>query len=198
MIKSMLTCTFTTCALVAVANPGTVIQVTLSMETFITSVEPAYSVLRMSETPCSVEADDVVVATECGGPAFCLAGTCVYSAVSKTRDPDKSGDDPVQGVPVEFTAASYLETAGNYLLVVEDGLNLDPEAFDNVNLYTLLVTAVAEPDGNEPNNTPETATVVTSGATAEGIIAPARDVDWYAVDAGGDGEIVDVQLTAPA
>ncbi|OGQ20341.1 MAG: hypothetical protein A2138_26670 [Deltaproteobacteria bacterium RBG_16_71_12] len=184
--------------LLAVANPGTVIQVTLSMETFITSVEPAYSVLRMSETPCSVEADDVVVATECGGPAFCLAGTCVYSAVSKTRDPDKSGDDPVQGVPVEFTAASYLETAGNYLLVVEDGLNLDPEAFDNVNLYTLLVTAVAEPDGNEPNNTPETATVVTSGATAEGIIATARDVDWYAVDAGGDGEIVDVQLTAPA
>lgn len=182
----------------AVANPGTVIQVTLAMDTFITSVEPAYSVLRLSDTPCSVEADDAQVAVECGAPAFCLAGTCVYSAVSKTRDPDKAGDDPLQGVPVDFTAASYLELAGTYILVVEDGLNLSAEAFDNVNPYTLSVTAVAEPDVNEPNNSPGTATPVASGASAQGIIATARDVDWYAIDATGDGEIVDVQLTAPA
>ncbi len=184
--------------LLTIPNPGTVIQVTLSMDTFITSVEPSYSVLRLSELPCSVEADDVQVAAECGAPAFCLAGTCVFSAVSKTRDPDKSSDDPLQGVPVDFTAASYLELAGSYLLVVEDGLNLSAEAFDNVNPYTVSVTAVAEPDANEPNNTPATATVVASGASAQGIIATARDVDWYAIDATGDGEIVDVQLTAPA
>ncbi|MCC7071943.1 MAG: hypothetical protein IT383_11510 [Deltaproteobacteria bacterium] len=184
--------------LLSISNPGTVIQVSLSMDTFITSVEPAYSVLRLSEIPCSVEAEDAQVAVECGGPAACIAGTCVFSAVGKTRDPDKAQDDPLQGVPVDFAAASYLELAGTYLLVVEDGLNLSAEAFDNVNPYTLTVTAVDEPDANEPNNSAATATVVVSGASAQGIIATARDVDWYAIDATGDGEIVDVQLTAPA
>lgn len=181
-----------------VTDAGTVILVSLRMDTFITSVEPAYSVVRLSDTPCSVEADDAVVIEQCGGPAFCVASTCVYSAVGKTRDPDKSGDDPLQGVPVDFTSASYLEVAGTYILIVEDGLNLSAEAFDNVNPYTLSVTAIAEPDGNEPNNTPAAATVVASGGTTQGIIATARDVDWYAIDAGGAGEIVDVELSAPA
>ena len=181
-----------------ISEPGTVILVSLRMDTFITSVEPAYSVMRLSDTPCSVEADDAQVATECGGPSFCVDGACVYSAVGKTRDPDKSGDDPLAGVPVDFTAASYLELAGTYVLVVEDGLNLSSEAFDNVNPYTVSVVAVTEPDANEPNNTPDAATVVASGGTTQGIIATARDVDWYAIDATGAGQIVDVELTAPA
>jgi hypothetical protein len=151
-----------------VPNPGSVIVVTLSMDSnIITNVTPGYSIAKDNGdgtlTPLGIFASDPVT---------------------------------TPGHVVNFSAAHRVEDAGDYVIVVADVESLD-DGFDNVNPYHLTAEVVADPDANEPNNTFDTATPLAAGTTS-GIIATSGDQDWYAITVGADAQIVDVTVNAPA
>ena len=94
---------------------------------------------------------------------------------------------PVEGGilawPIEARAVG--NAAGEYLLVVRDD---DGREADLNRTYTLRVRLVEEPDPQDlaaPNETPQTATVITSGQTVNGFIAATADVDYYAIEVTG-------------
>lgn len=108
------------------------------------------------------------------------------------------GEDPLsaaQGHITNFTAFHRADVAGEYVIVVADKEGFD-DRFDNTNPYSLLVDVVPDPDANEPNNLPEEASPLAAGTT-EGIIATLGDDDWYAIEAPGDAQIIDIVITAP-
>lgn len=152
---------------VVVDSPESVIVVTLSMTTNITNIEPAYSIFL----------DD---------------GSEQPPAIGTGEDPLSAA----QGHITNFTAFHRVEVAGEYVIVVADKDGFD-DRFDNTNPYSLTVDVVPDPDGNEPNNTPEAAAPLAPGTTA-GIIATLGDDDWYAIEAPGNAQIIDVVITAPA
>jgi|GEM_PF-1290766 len=146
-----------------VGSDGSVVQVTLSLGTFLSPVEPVYSILNDDGTPTGITG----------------------------RHPDRS-----QGEAVNFTAAHSM-SAGTYLVRVADAEGFD-ENFDIDNEYSVTVEVTPNPDGNEPNDTPETATPITSGTPASGLIGTTADVDWYAIPVEATGQVLDVTVTAPA
>jgi hypothetical protein len=149
------------------AAAGDVIVVTLSMDTNITNVTPAYGLLLDngdgSMTPLGIF--------------------------------DVDANDS-QGHAVNFTSAHRVDVEGDYIVDVRDSEGLD-DGFDNFNKYTLLVNVVADPDANEPNNTPPQATPVVAGTPINGQIATSGDQDWYAIDVAGTAQIIDVAITVP-
>lgn len=108
-----------------------------------------------------------------------------------------AGENPsaAQGL-VNYTIAHRIETAGRYFIVVQDQLFVEG-GFDIINPFTLAVTLLPDPDGNEPNNTDDIATPQVPG-TFTGQIATTADEDWYVVDVPAGAQIVDVTVTAPA
>jgi hypothetical protein len=151
-----------------VTAPGTIVQLTLSMDTAQTRVNPAYRIVRDNGTA--------------EGAPTPFAG----------EDPQKS-----QGEPTNFTAAHRLQDAGRYYVLVADARFVD-DTFDVVNPYTLSIALVADPDAAEPNGDPATATVVASGTTAGGQLATAGDEDWFALDIPAGAQILDVVIDANA
>jgi hypothetical protein len=151
-----------------VATAGTIVQLSLSMDTAQTRVNPAYKILKDNG---SVD----------GAPT------------------PFSGEDPAksQGEPTNFSAAHRLEEPGRYYVAVSDARFVD-DNFDVQNEYTLSISLVADPDGNEPNNRDTAATPVTSGQTVAGQLATLSDEDWYAVDVPAGAQIVDVTVDANA
>jgi hypothetical protein len=110
-----------------------------------------------------------------------------------------TGVDPLatsQGHITNFTAFHRVELAGDYVIVVADKEGFD-DRFDNTNPYSLTVSVVPDPDVNEPNNTPAQASPLAAGTT-EGLIATLGDDDWYAIEAPGNAQIIDLVITAPA
>lgn len=114
-------------------TPGSIVKVTVSMEAFITNVDPAYKIIKDDGTP---EGEPTPFSAE---------------------DPN---DNP--GAATNFTGAHRLEEAGRYYVAVQDARFVD-NAFDILNPYTVSIELVADPDVNEPNNTQETATPKTPG-----------------------------------
>jgi hypothetical protein len=151
-----------------VVTPGTIVQLTLSMDTAQTRVNPAYKILKENG---SVD----------GAPT-------PFSG----EDPQKS-----QGEATRFTAAHRLQESGRYYVVVSDARFVD-DTFDVSNEYTLSIELVADPDANEPNNDDAAATAVTSGAALSGQLATKGDEDWYAVDVPAGAQIVDVTVDGNA
>ena len=83
------------------------------------------------------------------------------------------------------------ETGPYYLLVFCHYNRSDP-----VETYSLAVTEIVEPDGDEPgNNESSGAILLTSGvADSSGYIASQGDIDWYQIDASV-GNLLRVDLT---
>jgi hypothetical protein len=150
---------------VDVADDGTILQITLSMETGITAVSPAYKILK----------DD-----------GSLEG---FPTPFSGEDPSESRE------AVNYTSSHRLDVAGRYFVVVQDARFVE-DGFDITNPYSLSVALIPDPDANEPNNTDDTATVVTSGSTFTGQVATTGDEDWYAVDVPAGAQIVDVTVSA--
>lgn len=79
---------------------------------------------------------------------------------------------------------------GTYLLSVNDA---GDDSADVRNQYELSVSTAADGDQNEPNNTKESATALSSGQTATGYITCPGDKDLYAIDVPA-GNLVEIQL----
>jgi hypothetical protein len=120
---------------VTVEQPGSVIVVTLSMDTNITRLFLGYSIARVRED-----------------------GSAEPTGI-RAEDPDTSA-----GNIANFTTAHRLEEPGEYIVIVGDVEGRD-DGFDNVNAYTIEVDLVPDPDANEPNNTPAQATPIAPGTT---------------------------------
>ncbi|HEY4330919.1 MAG TPA: hypothetical protein VGM78_00050 [Ilumatobacteraceae bacterium] len=150
-----------------VANPGSILIVTLSMATPITNIDPSYNIFKDN-------GDGSMTALAEGGV-----------------DPDTT-----EGHATNFTSSNRVEDAGDYIIDVVDSADLG--AFDNTNKYTLTVSVIADPDPNEPNNLPTQATPIVSGTPMNGIIATAKDEDWYAITVTGTAQIIDLAISVPA
>jgi hypothetical protein len=151
-----------------VATPGVIVQLTLSMDTAQTRVNPAYRILK----------DD---GTATGAPT-------PFSG----EDPQKS-----QGEPTNFTAAHRLPDVGRYYVLVSDARFVD-ETFDVVNPYALRINLVPDPDVQEPNGNDATATVVASGTSVTAQLATVGDEDWYAIDVPAGAQVLDVVVDGNA
>lgn len=145
-----------------VTEPGTIAVIGLSMATALTRVNPAYRIVRDDGSP--------------EGAPTPFSGA----------DPDKSA-----GEPTDFTAAHRIEEPGTYYVLVFDQQFVE-DTFDIVNPYTLTVALAPDPDDNEPNNAPTTATPLTAGAPIVGQIATTGDEDWYAVSVPAGAKILDL------
>jgi hypothetical protein len=109
-----------------------------------------------------------------------------------------SGEDPDSIPPTDFSTSHRLAEPGRYYVLVFDARSVD-DGFDVLNPYSVTVDLVADPDGNEPNNDDDTATVVpVDGTATTGQIATSGDEDWYAIDAPAGAQIADVVVTANA
>lgn len=95
--------------------------------------------------------------------------------------------------------------AGTYYLVVRDSLSKVADA--DVKYYA-KTTLAANPDTNEPNDTKNLATTLTSGTQVEGYIthvggigsdaSTTKDIDWYVINPNlGSQPVVTVTLTWP-
>jgi hypothetical protein len=100
----------------------------------------------------------------------------------------------------EATDMNYVQAladAGIYYVVVYDDGNMHS---DGSTPYNLQLSVIADPDANEANNTPESATVLTEpGSHSTPYLASTDDIDWYAVTIGGADLIqVDVDFSDEA
>jgi hypothetical protein len=152
-----------------IANPGTIVTIDLSMEENVVSrVNPAYRIVRDNGSP--------------EGAPTPFSG----------EDPSKSS-----GEATDFSASHRIEEPGRYYVLVFDARFVD-DAFDITNPYTIGVTLTDDPDDNEDNNTPATATPVTTGTVIAGQIATTNDEDWFVVSVPAGAKLVDLELSAAA
>lgn len=149
-----------------VADAGTIVSLGLSMATPLTRVNPAYRIVKDNGTPQ-------------GAPT-------PFSG----QDPAKS-----QGEATDFTGAHRIEEPGRYYVLVFDAQFVE-DTFDISNPYTLTVELAPDPDSNEPNNSDETATPITSGVAVTGQIATTGDEDWYSVAVPAGARILDLTFEA--
>jgi hypothetical protein len=84
--------------------------------------------------------------------------------------------------------AVHCTGSGEYYLVVQDSGNTH---YDGKNAYALTVSADADPDSNEPNDTPEQATKVTGNV--QGYISCSGDKDYFEVEVSA-GQLLEVKL----
>jgi hypothetical protein len=145
-----------------VEAPGTIATIGLSMATALTRVNPAYRIVRDDGSP--------------EGAPTPFSG----------QDPDKSA-----GEATDFTAAHRIDEPGVYYVLVFDQQFVE-DTFDIANPYTLTVALAPDPDPNEANNTPATATPLTAGTAITGQIATTGDEDWYAVAVPAGAKILDL------
>lgn len=118
-------------------------------------------------------------------------------------------DAKPRGSPSPVNLVSRVDQPGDfYVLLQDDGSSTDGASkgvADFRHAYALTVSAFSDPDVNEPNDTPATATPIplTSGAGSQtGYLATTGDQDVYAIDvpasASGTRTILYVGLDAPA
>jgi hypothetical protein len=147
---------------------GTIVTIQLSMDTALTRVNPAYRIIKDNGTPDGVP-------TPFSG-----------------EDPDKT-----QGDATNFVASHRLDEAGRYYVLVFDARFVE-DTFDISNPYTLQVTLTPDPDDNEPNNTDDLATPITSGTPITGQIATSEDEDWYSIEVPAGAKLIDIEVAAAA
>ncbi len=145
-----------------ISEPGSVVQIELSMDTNLTPVEPGYTIVTADDMPTGISGADV---------------------------------DRTPGEAVHILAAHRIENAGDYIIQVYDIEGFD-DRFDITNEYSLNVTVVPDPDGNELNDTPDTATPLTLGTATTGLIGTTGDEDWFAIPVEADAQVVDVTVRA--
>jgi hypothetical protein len=151
-----------------VAEPGTIVTVSLSMSTALSRVNPAYRLIR----------DD---GTAEGAPTPFAAD-----------DEDRSA-----GEPTNFSASHRIEEAGRYFVLVFDRQFVE-DAFDISNPYTVTVALAPDPDVYESNNEPPTATPLDSNVPLIGQIATTDDEDWFVIELPAATPILDLRLSAVA
>jgi hypothetical protein len=149
-----------------VTTPGTIATIGLSMATPLTRVNPAYRIVRDNGSP--------------EGAPTPFSG----------QDPDKSA-----GEATDFTAAHRIDEPGTYYVLVFDQQFVE-DSFDIANPYSLTVSLAPDPDLNEANNDPTTATPLTPGTAITGQIATTGDEDWYAVSVPAGAKILDLTFEA--
>lgn len=149
-----------------VTAPGTIVTIGLSMATPLTRVNPAYRIVRDDGSPE-------------GAPT------------------PFSGDDPEKsaGEATNFTAAHRIDVPGIYYVLVFDQQFVE-DSFDIANPYALTVALSPDPDQNESNNDPTTATTLSAGVAVTGQIATTGDEDWYAVSVPDGAKIIDLTFEA--
>ena len=69
-------------------------------------------------------------------------------------------------------------------------------SFDDVNSYTVTLTAPLTGDDFEPNNTPDTSTPLQLGATIGSFLFTRNDADWYRIVTTAEAYLV-VSLDVP-
>jgi hypothetical protein len=149
-----------------VTAPGTIATIGLSMATPLTRVNPAYRIVRDDGSP--------------EGAPTPFSGD----------DPDKSA-----GEATNFTAAHRIDVPGTYYVLVFDQQFVE-DSFDIANPYALTVALSPDPDQNESNNDPTTATPLVVGTAISGQIATTGDEDWYAVSVPAGAKILDLTFEA--
>jgi hypothetical protein len=90
----------------------------------------------------------------------------------------------------------YTKSNNDLFLLVQDA-NLANRAGDNLSPYSIFVEVVADPDANEPNDTPATATPIplTSGGggvqgSGGGFLATPGDVDYFSILAANPNSVM--------
>jgi hypothetical protein len=111
-----------------------------------------------------------------------------------TIDPE-GGAGSVVAAPAFTAVGETLDNVhcmepGEYLLSVNDA---GDDSSDLRNSYELSVKTSADGDQNEPNNTKESATVLSSGQTATGFVTCPGDQDRFAIDVPA-GNLVKIHL----
>ncbi len=105
----------------------------------------------------------------------------------------KSDTETAVAVPAaDGSAEVHCLEPGDYYLVLRDQGN------DNEDIrhdYTLTLSSQPDPDGAEPNNQMENASVIQNGATVQGYIACQGDRDWYALEVA-QGNVLGIHLTS--
>ncbi|MEL6342216.1 MAG: hypothetical protein AAFV53_03735 [Myxococcota bacterium] len=128
------------------------------------------------------------------------AVTLAYRIVSPDGEAIAEGE-AVSGADANLGELQGLGAAGTYYLVVsdDDGEDIAPDV-----PYQLSMRLFVDPDGFEPNNTPDEATSLglldCSGSWSDwsaltGYLASPGDTDWYAVELGGCARgVVEVEV----
>ena len=96
---------------------------------------------------------------------------------------DQHGQMPPNLIDLTF---KYTKPNNDIYLLVQDASG---KAFDNLSPYSIFVEVIGDPDTNEPNDTPATATPVTLSAgtnggvqgTNGGYLSTPGDVDYYSI-----------------
>ncbi len=82
--------------------------------------------------------------------------------------------------------------AGTWRLVVRD---VGSDSADRRNPYFVDLRLLDDPDANEPNDTPETATPIALGVPVSGTIGSQGDLDWFSVELR-PGTLLEVRASA--
>lgn len=95
---------------------------------------------------------------------------------------DKHGSNPPTVLDLTFR---YTKSNNDLYLLVQDD---NGKKFDNLSPYTIKVEVVQDPDANEPNDTPATATPIPLAASGGGVqgssggfISTPGDLDYYSI-----------------
>ncbi|MBN2498575.1 MAG: hypothetical protein JXR96_28550 [Deltaproteobacteria bacterium] len=100
--------------------------------------------------------------------------------------------DGTNGV-TDLVGRHYINTAGNYFVDVYDEGTDDEDANNG---YAISINMTDDPDANEINNSPPTATAISDGQSIRGYISYLGDQDWFRVEAGAGDEILRLDLTS--
>lgn len=115
----------------------------------------------------------------------------IYFQGEDAKVSGKCDYDGLDGV-TEVIGTHYLQSAGTYFLEVRDASSDDQDARNG---YMLSIDTVQDPDGYEPNNTPDDAKV--PGA-AKGYLSYLGDEDWYKIEGAQAGQLVIIDLATEA
>ncbi|MDJ0764042.1 MAG: hypothetical protein QNJ97_13755 [Myxococcota bacterium] len=123
----------------------------------------------------------------------------VVDAAGNLLISDVNAAGSIQPTDLEYYQA--LEAAGTYYIVIADDDGLASNAEVN---YTLGLTLIPDPDGNEPNDHPHAATPLpdlscaeawSDWAQAEGYLASSGDIDWYKINVANSARGI-IELSA--
>ena len=97
---------------------------------------------------------------------------------------DQHGSNPPKLLDLTFR---YTKGSNDLYILVEDD---NGRKYDNLSPYSVLVEVVPDPDSNEPNDTPATATQIPLAPTPDGVqgngggfIATPGDADYFSINA---------------
>jgi hypothetical protein len=112
-------------------------------------------------------------------------------ATSMAFAQDQHGSNPPKMLDLTFR---YTKGSNDLYILVEDD---NGRKYDNLSPYSVFVEVVPDPDANEPNDTPATATPVTLTPTPDGVqgntggvLATPGDSDYFSINAPNPNSVM--------